>query len=628
MAGLAFAALVELERPYPFATTDDNWMYFLPLIKAHTDSLLSGHFLQALWSLGAGWSPWENAQTGPFYLPYHLSNLLARILGEPLALLDVSSILHILAAGMVTYALLPRERDPWERAGWACLAMVQPGPFILGLNWHIYLSSYPWFIALALLGLRREEGGLPGRGTRLALLGCNVGFFLASHAQMFVLGWMLLLPWWYAVAGREGWKGRLGLAVALQLPMAAPLAFMKAASLSSHPGWMIGRDDPYYLLAGAQKATTVLGAMVAGNLGPALDFRLWGTSWTGAGMLFNPLFLVLGALALVRKRFGLLALLAGMFLFLAAGSFPFLRFLAAGPLAGFRWTWKLCIATGPLVLLGMAWLVHEFRVPPRLLRVGIPVLAFLSAAVCIQGMGFEFWPSFNAAHPFGAVDLVRQTRTFAREAGLPPGARIALVGEVDMVQPLPLPYLALVGNAPILSGLETAHLYEPLESAKAAGAHYGLSLPWRQPVSAESYAAEAARVELGLRHVGVDAVICPFPGILPGAQEVRDVLGRRLWVKRLEPGPPRYPWGRLGDRDIAMQRLPGGGLRTAVPVPDLPRLLSPRAMAWERGPDGHWTGRPLGPGWAWLALTFLGAIAALSLCLRSWPSRSASLPAS
>ena len=39
-------------RPFPFSTTDDNWMYFLPLIKAHTDAVLGGHPLRMLWSLG------------------------------------------------------------------------------------------------------------------------------------------------------------------------------------------------------------------------------------------------------------------------------------------------------------------------------------------------------------------------------------------------------------------------------------------------------------------------------------------------------------------------------------------------------------------------------------------------
>ena len=41
---LVLAAVLVLSangvRPYPFSTTDDNWMYFLPIIKSHTDALL------------------------------------------------------------------------------------------------------------------------------------------------------------------------------------------------------------------------------------------------------------------------------------------------------------------------------------------------------------------------------------------------------------------------------------------------------------------------------------------------------------------------------------------------------------------------------------------------------------
>lgn len=615
-AGLAFFALVEAVRPLPFATTDDNWMYFLPLIKAHTDSLLSGHFLRALWSLGAGWSPWENAQAGLLYLPFHLANLLARLLGEPLALLEVSSALHLLAAGLATYGLLPRERGPWERAAWGCAAMVQPGPFLLGLNWHIYLSSYPWFLALALLGLRRDEAGLPGRRTRLALLACNAGFFLAGHAQMYVLGWLLLLPWWFAMAGLEGWKGRLRLAVAVQLPLVATLLFLKGVSLEANPNWMQGRDQPRYLLAAAQKAGTVLAATLWGNLGAPLDFKLWGTSWTGAGLLFSPPLLAVPLLALWRRRWGLAVFFAACFMFLAAASFPFLRFLGVGPLEGFRWTWKAAIATGPLALLSLALLAEEFRLPVRLRRAGVPGLALLSAWVCVQGMDFDIWPSLVAAHREGARGLVRATRDFAAAAGLPPGCRVALVGEVDMVQALPLPYLGLVGNAPLLSGLETAHIYEPLESARAAKAHFSLNLPWRQAVPEANYAADPRRVEEALRRAGAQALLCPYPDVLAGGRGVRDGLGRTLFVKRLEDGPGPFPWARFRGQDLPLDRLPGGGLRTRVPLPEPPALLVPRDLAWRPLPDGRWEGRPEGPGLLWILLTLVGTGGAVLLALR------------
>lgn len=615
LVGAAFLGLVQLMRPFPFATTDDNWMYFLPLIKAHTDSLLSGDFLQALWSLGAGWTPWENAQVGPFYFPYHLANLGARLLGEPLALLEVSSAIHILAAGLVTFGLLPGDKTPGERVGWACLSMVQPGPFLLGLNWHIYLSSYPWFLALALLGLRREEEGLPGRQARLAMLGCNLGFFLASHVQMFVLGWMMLLPWWFATAGREGWLGRIRMTLALQLPLVPVLAFLKLASLDGNPNWMQGRDNPRYILAAAQDAGTVLAGTLWGNLGAPAGFKLWGTAWTGAGMLFSPPLLLVPALALWKRRWGIAAFFLFCFMFLAAASFPFVRFLGYGPLEGFRWTWKAVIVTGPLAFLTLAVLAESLRIPRKALRAGVPILAALSALVCLKGTDFDIWPSLSAAHPFGARQLVRTTQDFATAAGLPPGSRVALVGEVDMVQPLPLPYLGLVGNAPLLAGLETAHIYEPMESALAAKAHFSLNLPWRQAVPESNYVADPGKVEGALRRIGVQALICPTPGILVGAVGYRDPLGRTLFVKKLEHGPGTYPWGRFQGRDLPLLRLPGGRLRTQEPLPEPPQVLNPRGMDWRRLGDGHWQAVPRGPSRLWALLTILGLGAAcLLLC--------------
>jgi len=129
-------------RPLPFATTDDNWMYFLPLIKAHTDALLGGHPLHMLWQLGAGWSPYESGQIGLYYPPYLVANLLARAIGQPLALLEVSASLHLWAAAVVTWHLVPLEGYRAERYLWALTAIVPVGSLLLGLNWHNYISCY------------------------------------------------------------------------------------------------------------------------------------------------------------------------------------------------------------------------------------------------------------------------------------------------------------------------------------------------------------------------------------------------------------------------------------------------------------------------------------------------------
>ena len=84
---LLLGVLLESTRGLPFSSTGDGPPYFLPLIKAHTDNWLGGAPGAYLWDLGSGHSVWESGQVGALYLPYVLSNMLARLIGEPLLLL-------------------------------------------------------------------------------------------------------------------------------------------------------------------------------------------------------------------------------------------------------------------------------------------------------------------------------------------------------------------------------------------------------------------------------------------------------------------------------------------------------------------------------------------------------------
>ncbi|MBK8727236.1 MAG: hypothetical protein IPL96_14670 [Holophagaceae bacterium] len=592
-------------------------MYFLPLIKAHTDSLLSGHFLNALWSLGSGWVPWENAQVGPLYFPYHVANLVARLLGEPLAILDVSACLHVCASGVVVYAYGDEDLTISERIAWAGLAMVQPGPLLLGLNWHNYLTSTPWFLAL-LLHLRRQTRlDVPwSRRDRLALVGLNVGFYLSSHAQMFVIGWVLLSLWAFHES-RWNWRAFPWLpVVAGMLPLMSSLLFLKLISGTANPDWMVGREDPNFILRHGLSLRTVLQGSLLGNLVVDPTFSLWADiRKSGGGMFFNLPLLTVLAWALLKRRWSLASLLAGCIVFLSAKSFPWLSSLAYGPFAGFRWTWKLVIFTGPLALVALMGCFREM-VPKAFVRTGLLTMAsLLSLSVCIKGLDFEIFPSLAAAHGFGAPGLVAETQRMARSTGLPPGSRIALVGFMDMMQPVPLPVLGLIGNAPILSGLETAHIYEPLEDSRAARSHFGLSLPWRAPVSAEGYAQYPAKVEEALSRIGVDALVTLYPDILPGAMAYHDSLGRVTYVKRLAP-MNSFPWARLRGQDIALKRMPGGVLRTAQPQPEPPDLCVPREVVWTQAVDGHWLATPRGPSLFWLVFTLLGFTGAMGLSLR------------
>jgi hypothetical protein len=609
LAALLVLALNQV-RPYPFATTDDNWMYFLPLIKSHTDALLGGHFLRVLWGLGSGWTPWENAQAGVLYLPYHAANLLARLLGRPLAILEVSAWFHLSAAALVTHAFAPRELEPKERLGWAVAAMLMPGPLLLGLNWHNYLTCYPWLLGLAFLLRRNACSGTcsPGRRDRLLMGGFSLGFFLSGHAQMYVIGIGLLLLWVLAEAPRRDTLRTVLPFLVAQLPALVPLVFIKLLAMHGTADWMGDRGDPGYLLQHAQTLGTVLHGTLFGNLLYTQDFQLWANiSWTGVGMFFCPVLVLLVRPLWAERRWGLALFFLACLAFMGAASQPWIGDLGFGPLEGFRWTWKISIFVGPLALVSLL---------PRLRAAGVrngAAVAWLASAlslvVCWRGLAFEIWPSLTAAHALGAAALVEETRHMAQETGLGPNTRIALAGSADMMQPLPLPLLGLVGDAPVLSGLGSAHIYEPMEPDSISRAHLGLSLPWRVFLPAQTLLEHPAEVFRALARAGVQAVVtlAPQAASLPGCRSYTDRLGRTLWVVPV-PGAPAGPYPAAPGQSLA---LGAAGVLLAPPADQPPGLLTPRPVTWRRNRQGGWVGTPGGVPWTWAAATLLVSLLAL-----------------
>lgn len=621
MAG-ALVLLANWVRPYPFSTTDDNWMYFLPLIKAHTDALLSGHPLRVLWGVGAGWSPWENAQVGVLYLPYHLANLLARLLGRPLALLEVSAWLHLAAAAWVTHALAPREIQPRIRFGWSVGAMLMPGPLLLGLNWHNYLSCYPWFLALAFL-LRRHVTAAPPvtpwRRDRLVLGGLSLGFFLSAHAQMYVLGIGILALWVLAEVPRRTALRTLLPFLFAQLPALIPLVYLKLLALDGTPDWMGDRNDPFYLLRHAQTLGTVLHGTLFGNLLYTRDFQLWANiSWTGVGMFFSPFLVLLARPLWAERRWLLGAFFLACLAFMGAASIPWIRFFGFGPLEGFRWTWKISIFLGPLALVSLLARLPSWR-PENGARLAWGATV-LSLVVFLRGLSFEIWPSLDAAHSIGAPGLVAETQRMAQATGLRPGARLAVLGPFGMVEPLPLPILGLTGDAATLSGLGTAHIYEPMEPEWVSKAHFGLSLPWRVWVPTEAYLEQPARVMEALRAIGVQALVtvAPQAATAPGSRTFTDRLGRTLWVV---PVPGAYPGPYPSWKEpLAIE---GSGVLLAPPSDQPPALLSPRPIDWVRTARG-WRGTPRGLSWGWLLATGMGGL--LTVAGLAWNRWTAQMP--
>ena len=225
-------------------------------------------------------------------------------------------------------------------------------------------------------------------------------------------------------------------------------------------------------------------------------------------------------------------------------------------------------------------------------------------------------------HALGLERIAEVTRGAMASAGVPQGARIAIVGRYTMSDELPVPIIGLTGNAPVLSGYESAHLYEPLESAAAAASHGGLSTPWRIRIEADAYGRDPADVEARLAGFGAEWIVTATPGLFPGegTVEIRDPLGRATFIRRIAGAPPSFPYDTAGGN--ALERLPGGRLRSVVAAPTPPVLNVPRRVAWVQLDDGRWEGTPVVVTRRWLLYAALGLCCA-SLALVSAIGRGA-----
>jgi len=619
---LGLFLLLESTRGFPFSSTDDGPIYFVPLIKAHTDAWLRGSPGAYLWSLGSGHSVWESGQLGPLYLPYVLANLVARLIGEPILLLEVSAVLHLLLAGLFATWLLPGSYRGIDRGLAAALIAVQPAPIILGANWTPYLTSYPWFVALLLLCEPSDGGGDWPRSRRIGVLVASLGFLITAHPQMVAVG--LALAATRCLAGSRDLELRLrnlrSFLVA-QIPAILPMVFIYLTSLKATPNWMAGRDQGVFLLREGQSIATVLHGLFLGNLVENRNFALWeGVSWTGIGVFFAPWLLLSLYSSLRRKRFIWPVLVLAMVGLAAIQSFPLFRMLAVGPLSGFRWTWKLAWFLGPMSLIGVLTQTRPSKRFGPIWRTLATVAIVLCALVGARGMQFDLFPALGFAQPAGIVTLVEETRQFEQTVGMEPGDRIALLGGFLMTtERLPLALLGLVGDAPLLAGLGSAHLYEPMEPERVSRAHFGLSTPWRKPVLPGTYLEDPERIERALASIGTRWLVTAQPGLLQSA-DVRTFTGRDgLPIFVDEIPPPIAPWPlAIGDwGPVPVELLDNGDVVTVAAIDEPPDMGIGRELRWSTEADGRLRGRVRQLSPAWIVGEILALVVALALLWRS-----------
>lgn len=612
-------AIVNSIRPLPFATTDDGITYYGPVIKLHTDAALRFAFPRMFWELGSGWSPYESSQAGVFYPLYHLSNLLARLIGRPLALLEVSAVLHFWLAGLICILLLPKKMAQRDRIAWSLLAVAQPAPFLLGLNWHSYLTPYPWFLAIAILLIRNESAQSWTRKDRWSLLVASALMYACAHPHMYILSILALALWISSVKGRKA-VASVWLLGCAQLPFAIPTLYLRSVAAEASPNYLAGRDTADFILFESQNLKTVVFGIFSGNLLGDAGFRLWqGVSWMGQGMFFAPWLLWSGALAFRYRRLGWPLMATFMVLVMGIASIPQLAEILAGPF-GFRWTWKIASILSPLGLLTIVAFLSEKRAV-WLRTAALCGLTLASTLVCIRGLDFDLFPSAKHAHRLSVEGIAAETKTTLSRAGVAPGSRIALIGQHAIFAPVPVPIVGLTGNAPLSAGYETAHVFEPLENFEVSKSHYGLSTPWRVGISSSVYRSSPEEVDYALMRVGVDALVTAVPDIFPSEESVAvaDHAGRMTYIRRLRAETLPRPWDLASGMPRALERLAGGKLRTLGPQDEAPSLGLPRPIEWESLADGRWEGMPIvfGEfGELWVLSAVLIGLASVLLVLR------------
>jgi hypothetical protein len=188
-APVAFFVVFELQRPLPFSTTNDNWSYFLPLMLRVQDAWLSGGPLRVVWDVGQGWSPWDSGQVGWLYPVPLVAAVVVRLLGDRVLFLEVDAFVHLALLGASAWWCAPPSLRGRSRAAFVWLVALAPGPLLVGMNWHDYLTPAPWFLVLLGSCWRAVDRASPWtRREVVVVVVASLLFFLAAHPHMFVLG--------------------------------------------------------------------------------------------------------------------------------------------------------------------------------------------------------------------------------------------------------------------------------------------------------------------------------------------------------------------------------------------------------------------------------------------------------
>ncbi len=618
---MAFAVLFhqllwQLGASYLF-TRDDNLTYSLALLHAQTQAYLSGGLPRMAWGLGAGWDPFSSTQLGLFYPIHFLSYGLSFLLGEILWFAEIHFLLHqMILAAMVLY-WCPGTLT--KRFLLALCLMYVPASFLLGMNWWAYGTAHIWWIGSLLLLHREASYSKPFSSHRSKIILATLMLlnYMSSHPQMFLWGEGLLFLW--VLLNYPTHQKRLGLILFLcVLPLLPSLLYIKSLAMVS----AVAARPSSLLLESAQPiGVALLGSMV-GSLGNFLDVHIFLRPYgEGASLFFQPLTLLCLGYAFYKKRWFLLLLITGCYLFLGAQSFPWLADINLGPLNGFRWTFKLTVLIAPFFILYFVLNVGTSFEPVRLNTI-LAMLSGFSLLLCFQGRSFDLLGETYGTQNHAGV-ILDEGQACLKEAKIPSGARLAFVGDYPKwPQPVHLGSLALTGNAALLLGVEATHLYESLEHQDMAYGHLYMNGRHGSAYNTAFMKENWQQALESFRFIGATHLFTLDKNALvgEGVTTCRDRQGAEvtfLPVSNARHGT--YPHFASYDVPHHVARLPNGDLwvpKSSGLKPPF-QLNTTAPISWIED-EGGWRGyaSPVNPLWASSMLFLAGLV---FLIFRRWP---------
>ena len=589
------------DSPYIF-TRDDNLTEHLSLLKWYANNIASFRIPRMYWSHGTGWDPFLSWQLGLFYPPYLIANFFSELFQMPLAIFEISFLLHQAILIAVVLAWGPTQIT--HRILLCFVLLFLPAPFLLGISWHLYGVCHIWWLAVCLWLYQQNLNDRPFATMRskCILFILILLFYAVSHPQMFMWGVIFWGLWLLIQYPLKVCFQQCSIITLCLLPIVPTLLLGKWVSLDVS-AINLRAMDPNLVLSRAVPVSVPLLGSFLGGLGGILELPIHKNTAPDAsmaGLYFQPAFWFCLFIGLRKRRWALVIASFLLMAVLGIKTFPFLSVFFVGPFSGFRWTFKLLIFTGPLFLMWLFPLLSQTETR-KLLPYIYGSIGCVALIVCWQSRHIDgLYETYKSNHHAGS--LIEDMEACFNEAGVAEGSRIAYVDAYTPSHEHPAFLPLLLSNTISYLRRDSLHLYEPLESDSQAAAHLHLRSFHGIKDAPKAYKRNKSEFTEHVRQLGgTHLVALKAEHLNPGPVSFcTHAQHNRLYFQTIPEkrnGP--YPQMLKSDTTRTMTQDTNGILRVSDSSIPPPQLNTNMSVHWEKTPTG-WIGypNPIHPMWA------------------------------